>query len=499
MNTKDLIANSHLAFLSQENETALSLAQQAIKLDSKNANAYKAAGNACLSMDKNIEALKYFQQAVRCDPNNGNRYYDLGFACASSEKVVDAVKYFAKAEELGCNPENKAQLYNLLGIICYDIERYDDALKNLEKAEQIVGLNLDILQRKAVIYAIKNDIRKGLEVANQVKLISPSLYRGFQIAFNFFVQAKRLNAAEEELNRAKKFAIPTMDYFMDLIKLELEKYDLDKDKAHLHSALTVVESALQTLRPTMTEVIACYINAAEINLQLEQPDQTIACLNAAQNPVGAFNNKFEVAIKDYSPLMLTEYDVEDLFEADQERIAQEYGEYGLEELAESVEADEEGNRDYFTEIEDTPQESETAYILEETEKNEHSEETVVEISRLYIGAYTLKADYDKVVEYSKVLQASADATSVYIGKYTEANALKELGSPEATQKYAEAIRFFRNVMIKDPTDLAAVNFRIKCCIDIGDYDAALQICKLLAKEMQRQVLEQINQAKLGGD
>jgi len=41
VNVKDLIANAHLAFLNQENETALDLAKQAIKLEPSNANAYK--------------------------------------------------------------------------------------------------------------------------------------------------------------------------------------------------------------------------------------------------------------------------------------------------------------------------------------------------------------------------------------------------------------------------------------------------------------------------
>jgi len=41
MNVKDLIANAHLAFLNKENETALDLTNQAIKLDPPNANACK--------------------------------------------------------------------------------------------------------------------------------------------------------------------------------------------------------------------------------------------------------------------------------------------------------------------------------------------------------------------------------------------------------------------------------------------------------------------------
>jgi len=101
------------------------------------------------------EAIEYYRTAVKYDPDNGNRYYDLGFALASAERFSDALKNLAKAEELGCTPENLVQLYNLLGILCFDIGRYDDALVNLNKAEKLIGIDVDILKRKAVIYGIK--------------------------------------------------------------------------------------------------------------------------------------------------------------------------------------------------------------------------------------------------------------------------------------------------------------------------------------------------------
>ena len=136
-----------------------------------------------MSMERYDEAIKNYSNAVKYDSNNGNRYYDLGFAYATTEKLADAMKSFAKAEELGWIPGNLIQLYNILEIICFDIGRYDDALINLNKAEQLIGVDMDILQRKAIIYGIKGDIRNGLLTANQIKLIAPSEYRGYQMAF----------------------------------------------------------------------------------------------------------------------------------------------------------------------------------------------------------------------------------------------------------------------------------------------------------------------------
>ena len=160
-----LIASSRLAFLNQQNETALSLANKAMRLEPKNPDAHQCAANASMSLERYDDAVRHYRNAVNCDPGNGNRYYNLAFALTTQEKIADAMKNFAKAEELGCSPENLVQLYNVLGIICFDIGRYDDALVNLGKAEQVVGVDMDILQRKAVIYGIKDDVRNGLATA----------------------------------------------------------------------------------------------------------------------------------------------------------------------------------------------------------------------------------------------------------------------------------------------------------------------------------------------
>ena len=84
------------------------------------------------------------------------------------------------------------------------------------------------------------------------------------------------------------------------------------------------------------------------------------------------------------------------------------------------------------------------------------------------------------------------------GKYSEVNAFKELGSPDSDQKYEETIKFFRNAMIKDPSDIAAVTFLIKCYMDIGNYIQAEQLCDLLSSEIRKPLLEKIQEAKAAG-
>jgi len=79
-----------------------------------------------------------------------------------------------------------------------------------------------------------------------------------------------------------------------------------------------------------------------------------------------------VVVRNYEPVTLTEYDIEDMIEADRKKIEEQFGDYGFEEMVESIEPDEEGNRDYLTVIEDEvksdAKEDSEVYKLDESER-----------------------------------------------------------------------------------------------------------------------------------
>lgn len=500
-NIEQLLSESRLAFLNQQNEMALNLANQAIALDEKNPEGYRCAANAMMSMGRYDDAIKNYRFALKYDPANGNRYYELGFALATNEKLADAMKYLAKADELGCIPENLVQLYNLLGIICFDIGRYDDAIVNLEKAEQLTGVNLEIMQRKAIIYGIRNEVRKGLQIANQIKMVAPSEYQGYQLAFKLLVQAKRLDTAATELKKAARYAKPTMDYYFDRMTLELEHYKLDKDTTRFHKALEIIQEALKSVAPDMMNVMDSYINAAELYLQLEMPEMTLKCLSAAQAPAEAYNNGFEIIETEIpEPYELDEADLEIIRQQDELKMQEAYGEDGMALMFESAEPNEEGELDFMTTLdgEEELEEMTDSFKLEEPADFRIPEEKRNQITRLYIGAYTLSENYEKVIEYARVMQGAEGIQNTHVGKYAEANAYLKMGAPDAADRYADAIKFFRNAMIKDPSDLLAVTMRVQCCVDIGQYDEAERVCMLLAREAREPLMEKIKEARAGG-
>lgn len=500
MDFETLLSDSGFAFVNGQLGKALDLAKKAIEVRPDSPDAYQAAANACMSLDNYELAADYYKKAVKNDPNNGNRYFNLGYALCAAEKTADALKAFAKADELGCSQENTAHLYHLLGIICFDIGKFDDSLINLKKAEDIMGPDMEILERMAVIYGLKEDVRNGIFTANQMKLISPSSYTGYRTSFRFLCQTKHYKEAGFELRKAAKYAQTGLDYYYDCMSYELEMYRDSKNTANLENALGWLDEAMKTLEPTVQEVTETYINAAEIYLQLEKADSALNCLNAVANPAQSFNLGFDILQKEYEEVKLTESDVEKMIEEDRIKLENEYGSEGIEELASQTEPDENGARDYFTFLEeDSSEKDKEVYKLDEAETPEISDELANQITRLYIGAYTLNGDFEKVMTYARKLQGSRDVFSEYLGKYTYANSLKKLGRPDADDEYEKLILFFRNAVLRDPTNITAVTYRIQCLIDMERFDEAEEVCDLLSKEMKEEFLKKISDARSGGN
>lgn len=499
MDFDTLLSDSGFAFVNGQFGKAFALAKKASAIKPENPDAYQAAANACMSLDNFELAADYYRKAAKNDPNNGNRYFNLGYALCAAEKTADALKSFAKADELGCSQENTAHLYHLLGIICFDTGKFDDSLINLKKAEHIMGPDMEILERMAVIYGLKEDVRNGIFTANQMKLISPSSYAGYRTSFRFLCQTKHYKEAEFELRKAEKYAQTGIDYYYDRMSLELDMYRDSKSTANLENALGWLDEAMHKLEPTVQEVTETYINAAEIYLQLEKADSALNCLNATADPARSFNLGFDILQREYEEIKLTGADVEDMMEEDRIKLENEYGPEGIEELASMTEPDENGAREYFTVFEEDAAEEKNVYKLDESESPEISEELEVQITRLYIGAYTLKEDFEKVMTYARRLQGSRDVYSEYLGRYTYVNALKKLGRPEADDEYEKLIVFFRNAVLRDPTDITAVTYRIQCLTDMERYDEAEEVCDLLAKEMKEEFMKKIADARSGGN
>ena len=479
------------------------LAKKALEEESGNADAHQCAGNAHMSFGDYNSAIDSYKKAVECEPDNGDRYFNLGYAYASNDQSAEALAMFAKADEVGCSPNVIGQLYKIMAMLCFDMGKYEDAVLNFIKAEKIIGIDMDILQRKSLSYSMINDTSSAIEVANQMKLLAPTDYAGYRIAFNILLQEERLEEAEKELDRAERFSNPKPEMFLDWVAYETARYKLDGDKSHLDAALQKLNDGLCVLKPDVGEVINSYVNAAEIYVQLENADMALNCLHAAENPIHSFNNGFsviELPEKELRPVSRpSEREINHAVEA----VRRKYGDRRLEAMGkELMRRNRRSNPDaeeYMTPLADTQTDVQDTYRLDNDVKASYTMEKLDQIYRLYVAAYTLKKDNANIRTYASKLANSQDTQSKYIGKYSLVKALKDEGYEKADEEYQALQKFLRNAMIKDPSDLLALNFRVQCCIDLGEFDEAEKLCSLLSDELKAPLKEQIDKARSGGE
>lgn len=497
-----LISDSRLAFMQGQYEVSLTLAKEVLLKEPKNPDALQCAGNAYMSKADYESAIEYYKKAIENDADNGDRYFNLAYAYASDNQPVKALEMFAKADEVGCSPNVVGQLYKIMAMLCFDMHRYNDAILNFIKSEKIIGIDMEVLQRKALSYSMNGDTIAGIEVANQMKLLAPTDYLGYRIAFNILLQEDRLEEAEKELDRAERFAKHSKDLFMDWIAYETARYQLDHDRSHLNVAIDKIYDGLCVLELSVDAVIESYVTAADLYVQLEDADMALKCLNAAENPISAFNSGFSVKVVPELEMKGEGRPSERQIDHAIQAVRRKYGDRRLEIMGRELTAKARKsatNTDNLTPIAERTVEETAIPKLDPSIHAEYSVEMLDRIYRLYVAAYTINNDIVHIKAYASKLANSSDPHSKYIGKYSLVKALRDEGYERADEEYRELLKFLRNEMIKDPSDMMALSFRVQCHVDLSEFDEAEKLCKLLSDDLAQPLREQINEARSGGD
>ena len=496
---ESLVADSRMAFIQGKHDQALFLANKAIKLDENNADAYQCAGNAYMSKAEYDQAVKAYKAAVKCDKNNGDRYFNLGYAHAAANQQSDALAMFAKADEIGCSPNVTGQLYKIMAMVCFDMKRYEDAVINFIKAEKIIGIDMDILKRKAISYSMTGDTSTAIEVANQMKILAPTDYIGYRVAFEILLQEERFEEAEKEFDRAERFSKLKYELFFDWVVYRTSQYKIDGDKSHLEKALEKLHEGLCVLKPEVSEVIDSYINAAELYVQLENAEMALNCLRAAENPIYSYNEGFSIIdtpdLEKKAEGRPSEREISHAIEA----VRRKYGDRRLEAMGKEMLRNTRFSTDdaekYTTPLSDKENETKIDYHLDSSIKAQYSIDKLDQINRLYVSAYTLKKDNALIRTYAAKLANSQDLQNKCIGKYSLVKAMMDEKNDKAEEEYRLFMKFLRNESIKDPSNLSVHTFRIQCHIDLGEYDEAENLCNMLSDKLKAPLMEQIQKAR----
>lgn len=513
MKYSELIANSNIAFGSGRYKEALKYAENAITSDPKSVDGYSCAGKACMSLDMPQEAIKYFEKAVSIEDRNGNLYFLLGYAQALSNNTAGALKSLTKSLESNCDLSLKGQIYKMISMINSEQGDYKNALINLEQAENILGIDFELLEEKASCYANLKDYHQTLYTLNQMKLLQPSDYRSYSLAFNIFMELNIFDEACSELERARKYADLNILYYYDWIAYTLfhDTNENSEDPEKWVQVLHIIDEGLKKGHPIAEQVFELYLRAAQLYLSLENPEMAIKVLDAAVDPVYSYNNGFSILAKDITADEPSDLNRDDISAEDEEEIMQEKWDNGeFDDIREDIE-----NALLDSDTEDPDELSEEIHqyltptdVIPSTEAEKTEYVLVGEFNMdqaqadmrnsMYIAAYELLKDYDKMLQKAMELQASSIVVNQYSGIYYELKVGKHTQKENWEKKYKERINFWTKRMLEDPTDFISASYRIRSYIDIGDYKNAEQLCACLPTDVKVPLMEEINKAKAQG-
>ncbi len=116
-------------------QNTLKLAQEAVKADPKNVNAWIELGNILMDTSRFEEAINAYQKALDIDPKNVDVRVDMGTCYRNSGKPDLAVKEYRKALEL--NPKHANGHLNLAVVLAGDFKDNAGAVKEFEKYLQV--------------------------------------------------------------------------------------------------------------------------------------------------------------------------------------------------------------------------------------------------------------------------------------------------------------------------------------------------------------------------
>lgn len=501
MNFEETISYGTMSFLTADFEKAISYAKEARKLEPDNPEPYELMAKSYQALGKTSESVHYFKKAVECDVNNGNRYVELGIAYGSNEQPAEALESFAEAERLNCSDDYRGGMYRTLALVDYDIGRYEDAAANFTKAQKYLEPDTELLMYKALSYSMAGNISKAVLTVNQIKQLAPLDYSGYKLAYTFYMHFERFEDAVDELSEAQEIMTENeknlpMDFYFDYADLLHAKYekenDEDKKAEYLSGIIETISKGLKESKPDINEVVNAYIQSADTYIQLAQYadgeenkaymyNYAVNILNAVNSPAQSFNSGFLVM----ESVLKTEYPEDKSYFENSDY--QQYSEDELQMLSESALYEKDNNSE---------SETKETYKLDVNEPINYSDEIRERVYMLYISAYTGLKDYKNVLRYVNEIKDRNNIQVAHVGKYLEAKTYADMGENEkASELYKKLIEYYRRAVIKDPSDLSAVSYRVQCYIDLGEYSEARNYCHSLSESVRKPLLEQISRAE----
>jgi tetratricopeptide (TPR) repeat protein len=142
-NAQTLVDQAKELYKNDEDERAVQVLEQAIKLDPNNAEAHLRLGMSYAALDRKPEsddeykkAIELFKKKVEADPKNASDFFYLGEAYNFLHRDEDAARNYREATQLN---EKDEEAWYQLGMVWIKLARYSEAVNAFQKALELDG------------------------------------------------------------------------------------------------------------------------------------------------------------------------------------------------------------------------------------------------------------------------------------------------------------------------------------------------------------------------
>lgn len=392
---------------------------------------------------------------------NAKAYSLKGKSYIVQGKLYDAVNCFKQAIKLN---QREGEHYFNLGICHYGMESFNEALKCFVEAEKY-GISNESKMKMFYIAGIINQNRKDNDAAlinfkksETIKGVNPDqrdiLLRKIQIYVG-----RRLWEDAENCARQLKFISPNEFQTYQLLSQIYVQQKKNKE------AKDILEEALMYFKDNNEILIEIDFSYASLNYLLAkaEPENMQFYYENAMRYLNHILTNPALQVKEKCKVIINLID-----------IYREMGDIDNVILMSEKIADK-------TNVE----------LLEDIERAKYN----------LVGAYLIKKQYVKVKKYASELKQSKNQLYCYHGYYMEAYSqmMMAKAAPDlresAIKMYQIAIAYYRNCMAGSAGDFFALTYRIKANADIGQFEKAEELCKLLPLEAREQIMQYIHQCK----
>ncbi len=409
-------------------------------------------------------AVNICEKAVRLKADVPEIYTLAGNACLVQKQMEEAEKFFIHAAELNAH---EGERYFDLANSLLGQQRLSEALEIYAKAVQL-GCRDEVMQKIYYLMGVINqtdqknykDALSNFEKSEKIPGVNADQADILLKKIQIYVEQQRFEKAENCAIQLKLLMPGEFQGYQLLFQLYLQQKKIEKAKDILDEA----------------EENAGFHSEAQIEIAFDRA--MLSCFLAEQNP-DQMSEHYENALK-----QLAELD-----------------ETGLLSKNDKCEALITGAEIYMK-----LRQYDEAIKLAELAASHTEPELTEYIERGYyilMNCADSRKNYPAVREYACKLKQSENVFYRHHGYYSEAYAVKKLSEmnqsfqKECTELYHAAIAYFRNAAVAVPGDFLAYMYRAKAYVDLGMYDRAEEIGKLLSEENQKALQVYIDSAKRG--